>query len=296
MLRRCPALLFLAATLQAAAPTAGWISDLTGQADLFAEKAIHTVSQETLVQRSYTLPPHAHFTIGAAAQTLFANYFVHEIVSAYSIGRLKGDQSGNLLEYRELVSMDGKPLETPEVARKALALDIKVGEERIRKKILGEFTKLGLVDVATDYGLILLAFTSRGQSNLVLEESGSALVGTDDAIVLNWKQTSGGALEFRGSKAVRRPMHGSIWLRKSDGAPLRITASIEHAETNHYLRDDASVDYVASSFGCVTPATVVHRHLVDGVVLTENLYSYDPFRMFTTDTNIEYIRPPSDNK
>ena len=165
------------------------------------------------------LPPHPHFAIGEAADTLYSRYVVHDIVSEYSIGRLKGDASGNLLEYRELVSMDGKPVQTPEVARKALALDVTVGEEQIRKKILGEFTKLGLVDVATDYGLLLLAFTTRGQSSIEWEEAGAALVGTDDAIVFNWRQTSGGALEFRGRKTARRPMHGSIWIRQSDGRP-----------------------------------------------------------------------------
>jgi len=77
---------------------------------------------------------------------------------------------------------------------------------------------------------------------------------------------------------------------------MLITASMEHDESQHHLRDDASVDYVVSSFGCVTPATVVHRHFVDDVVLTENLYIYDPFRLFTTDTDIRYITPANDKK
>jgi hypothetical protein len=152
--------------------------------------------------------------------------------------------------------------------------------------MLAEFTKLGLVDVATDYGLILLAFTRKGQSTLELQESGSAWMGIDDTIVWSWRQLSGGALEFRGSKTTRHPMHGSIWIRRSDAMPLRISASIEHDEPQHHLRDDATIDYVLSSFGCVTPATVVHRHFVDGAPLTENLYTYAPFHLFTTDTKI----------
>jgi hypothetical protein len=37
---------------------------------------------------------------------------------------------------------------------------------------------------------------------------------------------------------------------------------------------------------------VVHRHFVDGVVLTENLYTYEPFHLFTADANIEYTGTP----
>jgi len=39
---------------------------------------------------------------------------------------------------------------------------------------------------------------------------------------------------------------------------------------------------------CQTPAAVVHRHYVDDVLLTENLYTYQPFRSFGSETNIIY--------
>src|SRR4051812_33109691 len=88
----------------------------------FQEKARRAVSEETLLQRSYTLPPHSHFAIGAAAEPLFAQYFVHEIVSQYGVDSLHGDTTGNLLEFREIVSKDGRPMQTPAAARKALAM------------------------------------------------------------------------------------------------------------------------------------------------------------------------------
>jgi hypothetical protein len=47
------------------------------------------------------------------------------------------------------------------------------------------------------------------------------------------------------------------------------------------------VDYKVSATGFPVPATVVHRH-VDGQGLTENLYTYEPFGLFTTDTTIRY--------
>jgi hypothetical protein len=126
---------------------------------------------------------------------------------------------------------------------------------------------------------------------MVLTPGGSSWIGTDEAIAYEWRQTSGGVLEFRGRTVNRRAMHGSIWVRKSDGLPLRISASVEHAEPQHRLRDDATIDYVLSSFGCVTPASVAHRHYVDDRILTENLYTYAPFRLFTAETNIQYGDP-----
>ncbi len=160
----------------------------------------------------------------------------------------------------------------------------------MRRQILAEFTRLGLVDVATDYGLVLLAFTSRGLPLLEIKPAGEAFVGTEEAVKLDWAQRTGGALEFRGRKVARRPLAGSIWIRKSDGMPLRIFAWFEHEEPKHTLRDEASVDYVVSAMGFPVPATVVHRHYVDGQGLTENLYTYEPFRLFTTDTNDPLLR------
>ena len=46
------------------------------------------------------------------------------------------------------------------------------------------------------------------------------------------------------------------------------------------------MDYIASAHGFLTPASVVHRHIVDGQVITENLYRYEPFKMFSADTEI----------
>jgi hypothetical protein len=48
------------------------------------------------------------------------------------------------------------------------------------------------------------------------------------------------------------------------------------------------VDFVLARSGCVTPASVAHRHFVDDKILTENLYTYSPFRLFATDTTIRY--------
>jgi hypothetical protein len=58
------------------------------------------------------------------------------------------------------------------------------------------------------------------------------------------------------------------------------------------IRDDATVEYILSSHGFLTPASVVHRHLVDGRLMTENLYAYEPFKLFSTSSDIKFTDLP----
>ena len=99
-------------------------------------------------------------------------------------------------------------------------------------------------------------------------------------------------LEFSGKQAVRRALQGTLWVRKSDGLPLRVQAWTEHAQSNQTIRDEATVDYTLSPHGFLTPASVVHRHLVGGQLMTENLYRYEPFKLFTADAEIKFTELP----
>jgi hypothetical protein len=284
---------FAFATTLAAQPVPPSVLSRTMEAaQAFRDKAPAAISRETLHQRSFAIPPHAHIAIGAAAaDPLRPRFFLHEVVSEYSIATLKGTSPTQLLEFRELVEKDGAPVNTPEKARRALQQDVRTGEERLRKHILEELTALGLADVATDYGLILLAFTREGLTGLEVVSGGEGFVGAEEAVAFDFRQISGGALEFRGKKVARLPMQGTLWVRRSDGVPLRISCWTEHPDGKHILRDQAMIDYGPTALGFVAPATVVHRHFVDGQALTENLYSYEPFHLFTTDTRIEYSTP-----
>jgi hypothetical protein len=133
--------------------------------------------------------------------------------------------------------------------------------------------------------------------------AGEEQVGADAAWVLNWQQTSpdAGLLQFVGNQASRVALRGRLLVRKSDGLPLRIQSWSEHPQrtlletwsghapdANENIRDEATVDYVQSAHGFLTPASVVHRHLVDGKVVTENLYRYEPFKMFSADAEIKF--------
>jgi hypothetical protein len=95
-------------------------------------------------------------------------------------------------------------------------------------------------------------------------------------------------LEFLGKQTSRLALQGRLLVRQSDGLPLRIQSWSENTQSTRTVRDEATVDYVQSAHGFLTPTSVIHRHMVDGQVITENLYRYDPFKLFSADAEIKF--------
>ena len=267
------------------------LSRVAEEAEMLQQSAPKSLTQETLEQRS--LMPATRFRprIGKAATVVQPlRLVVRQIISEYSVGTLKESALQNVTELRQVVSVDGRRVQSAERARHALSLGITAPDDRIRKRMLEDFARHGLVDIATDYGIFLLAFSKRGLENMKVAIAGEEPVGADAAWVLNWRQTSpdGGVLEFLGNQASRRALQGRLLVRQSDGLPLRIQSWSEHPQAGHVVRDEATVDYIQSPHGFLTPASVVHRHMIDGQVITENLYRYEPFKMFTADAEIKF--------
>jgi hypothetical protein len=271
------------------------LSRVAEEAEVFQQNAPKALTLETLEQRAVMPPSRFRPRIGnAATEIAKPRLQMREIVSEYSVGTLKESTSRDLFELRQVVSVDGRKVQSAESARHALSLGIKSPDDRVRKRMLEDFAKHGLVDIATDYGLILLAFTKRGQENMAITAGGEEPVGADTAAVVLWRQQSseGGALVFNGKQASRRSLQGRLLVRKSDGLPLRVEAWTERKDGNHSSRENAIVEYVQSAHGFLTPASVVHRHLIDGALITENLYRYEPFKMFSADTEIKFTELP----
>src|SRR5258705_11991493 len=134
---------------------------------------------------------------------------------------LKDSTSDILGNSGQVISMEARRAKSAESARHALSLGLKSADDRARKRMLEDFARNGLVDIATDYGLILLAFSKRGQQEMRFVPAGEEQVGADTVLVLNWEQTSdaAGVLEFHGNQAARRAMSGRLLVRKSDGLP-----------------------------------------------------------------------------
>jgi hypothetical protein len=276
------------------------LSRVAEEAEVFQDNAPKALTQETLEQRA-AMPgptPRFHPRFGKAPpkqETPKPRLQVREIVSEYSVAVLRDSASRNLVEFRQVVSVDGRSLQSAEKARHALSLGVHSSDDRARKRMLEDYARHGLVDIATDYGLILLAFTKRGQQQMKIEPAGETAIGPDDAVVFRWEQTTdaAGELEFHGKVAMRHALQGKLCVRKSDGLPLRVEAWVEHLDDfKHKIRDEATVDYVQSVHGFLTPASVVHRHKVDDELVTENLYRYEPFKLFAADTEIKFTEVP----
>lgn len=262
------------------------------EAEVLEQNAGKIVTQESLEQRSVMPPSRFRPRAGTPLEEATGQRLrIREVQSEFSFGSIRSSQSRDLFEYRQVLSVDGRPLQTADTALRALALDVKAGDDRVRKRLLEEFARTGLVDIATDYALILLAFTSRGQQEMEIASLSQGFVGTDAVLSFSWKQKSadGGAVEFHGQQSVHRALQGTLWLRASDGLPLRVSATMEYTDvSSHLIRDDATVDYVPSQHGFLTPASVIHHHLVNRAVITENLYRYEPFKLFSSSSSIQF--------
>jgi hypothetical protein len=295
--------LFLAALLtffgaQAQIDVKAVLTRVAEEADAFQESLPKALTTETLVQRTVLPPSHFQPRIGtAAAEAPKIRERVREIVSEYSVAGLHDSETNNLVEFRQVISVDGKPVQSPENARRALSLGVQSADDRVRKRMLEDFAKHGLVDIATDYAPILLAFSKRGLGNMVIGAVAQGQVGADTVLILAWQQktSAGGELEFHGRQATHLPLSGTLWVRESDDLPVRVQTwaqSVDRAK--HLIRDEATVDYVRSSHGFLTPTSVLHRHLVDGILMTENLYRYEPFKLFSSDAEIKFTEIPAD--
>jgi hypothetical protein len=265
------------------------------EAEVLEQNAARILTRESLEQRSLLPPSRFRPRTGSAADRATGPRFrIREVVSEFSFGALRSSRSHDLIEFRQVLSVDGRPLQTADNALRALSQTIQQGDDRTRKRMLEEFARNGLVDIATDYALIILAFTSRGQKQMEFSPAGQGYIGADPAIALTWKQksTQGGILEFHGRESVHRALQGTLWVKASDGLPLRVNAWTEYTDqAGRLIRDDATVDYIMSEHGFLTPASVIHHHSVDGAVITENLYRYEPFKFFSSSSTITFGSP-----
>lgn len=265
------------------------------EADVLERNAARILTRESLQQRALMPPSRFRPRAGSDAQRATGPRLrIREVVSEFSFGTLQSSLSHDLIEFRQVLSVDGQPLQTADNAVRVLSQTIRQGDDRTRKRMLEEFARNGLVNIATDYALIILAFTSRGQQQMEFSAAGQGYIGTDPAIALAWKQksTQGGILEFHGRDSVRRALQGTLWVRASDGLPLRINAGTEYTDqASQAIRDDATIDYVMSEHGFLTPASVIHRHVVNGAVMAENLYRYEPFQLFSSSSTITFGSP-----
>jgi hypothetical protein len=287
--------LVLTPALAAQTNTSQLLSRVAEEAEVLRQNLPNALSEETLEQRAWLPPSRFHPRAGSAPADFAPRLMVRTVVSEYTVASLRGASSPALVEYRQVVSVDGRAVQSEGEARHALTLGTKSLDDRLRKRMLEDFAQHGLVDVATDYGLILLEFTGSGQRELDILPAGRGLVGADDALIFSWQQKSaeGGELEFIGREAERHALAGRLWVRASDGLPLRVETWAEHPEGKRRIRDQATVEYAMAPRGFLAPASVLYQHMVDRQLLTENRYTYAPFKIFAADAEVKFTDEPA---
>src|SRR5207244_5603049 len=134
------------------------------------------------------------------------------------------DSPGALHEFRTVVSIDGRKVQAPEKARRTLTLGVTSADDSVKKQLLKEFEKHGLIGAATDFGQLILLFSKRRLANYDFELAGQDRIGADTAARLKFRQKGGNEslTVFAHNDAIRAVLQGFLWVRMPDYVPLRI--------------------------------------------------------------------------
>ena len=297
----------LIALILAAAPvpSADTISDalarLSEEAEAFALIAPQVLSQETCRQKAAKGRRGLHFSAAPAPGTPpQLSFRVREITSEYGFAALKDSEDG-LHEFRRVISVDGRPIETASEARRKLSLALTDPGDRERRRLLRDFERWGLDGAVTDFGQSILLFVRRRLADYKFTPGESSRIGPDQAHAIDFRQ-SGGAQAFRifdrGDQVVHQPLEGRVWVRDSDSLPLRIELRSARKQEHRSLVDVAVIDYAMSAHGALLPASVLHRQFVDEQMVVENSLQYSTFRRFAASAEIKFTEidePPPKN-
>lgn len=266
------------------------------EARVFAEKSPRVVGVERFTQRGRLAPPRFRLRKGANPNEAPAlGYRQTAMVSEYGFGTLK-EAPGDIREIRRVISVNGRPVdENRPQARLTLSEGMASDADRLNKQMLQDMEAHGLVGAVSDLGQMLLMFT-RGQLKNYRFSFESArpaetLQGTA-VTVLRYKQKDdeeqSGARLYAGQELHRIPLEGELWVRASDGLPLRITARITAREGRDKAVHLMTVDYAMGSQGVLLPARTTYSRRQKEIVYVESEAVYSDFKMFGADANIKF--------
>ena len=275
-------LLCFALVLHADESTQKLADRLAREAEAFEKIAPQLVDRETLHQRVMAPPARFKLRVGdAATHPPVATWKEREIVSEYAVALLDSE----IHELRQVTSVDGKQVAGESEAQNTLVKLLTSHNDERKKRALEQLEKYGLRGGATDFGQILLLFTRSNLERYEITAVGPRLLGTVPTQVFHYRQLDGpvaltvvlGNGQFR---TQRLSVEGEIWVRESDGLPLRITMAATDTGTEQTLREEATVDYAMSEFGTLLPLETTHRELRSGVEVAENKTTYADFHRF----------------
>lgn len=244
----------------------------------FWHSAPDYIARETLSQKALTLPKRRLRTGRGALEPPRPEFGHREIVSYYALSSFRSSSEA-LHEFREVVSVDGQAPagdSSPERLRNAVTTQ----DDKTKKALAREFERTSLAVAATDFGQLILLFTKSNQAKYDFTLRGSALVGADRAMILDFSQRAGAeALRVtEPGHEVREPLTGQIWIRELGFVPLRISLETSRHDGSRTIRDEARVDYEPKADGMVLPVSIVYRRFVNEELSVEGIYAYTDWR------------------
>jgi hypothetical protein len=250
------------------------LAEVARVATTFWHSAPDYVGRETLNQKALTLPKRKLRAGASAVEPPKPEFGHREIVSYYAISSFRSSPEA-LHEFREMISVDGQNITGGHAADEFRSI-LNGGDDKAKKALLDGFEKNSLAVAATDFGQLILLFTKANQGKYNFRSGGSALVGADRALIVDFSQSAGAeALRVaEPGKEIREPLTGQIWIREAGFMPLRITLRTAHLERSRTIRDEARVDYQPKTEGMILPASVVYRRFVNDDLHVEAVYQY----------------------
>ncbi len=271
---------------------------MTEEAELFAQSASQLIAEETLTQRSAKQEKRSFFRVGQSA--LEPPKLVlqeRELKSEFGYAQMVQDGDPVFHEARQVVSVDGKTEQPADKARRKLVSGLKSEGDEAKKNLLEDLQKHGLERSATDFSLMILLFRARNLPLLDILFGRLSNAGSEPALVYSFREKNGeGSFTiFNGKEMVHQKLRGEIWLRRSDGMPLRITfGAMLPLPNGAIVQDSGQVDYVRSDSGIVTPAASRYQRTDAAVLVSETLFRYSKFRKFSADSDLKF--PESSGK
>jgi hypothetical protein len=255
------------------------LPQIARQASRFWQGASGYFCHETLHQKALILPKRKLRIGRKATEALKPEFKDREIVSYYALSAFRTSPEA-LHEFRQVVSVDGKPAMPESKALQKFQAILKSKDDRARTELQEDFDQANLAVAATDFGQLILLFTKANLGKYSFERDTPALIGADRAIVIKFRQSTGreGLRIEEPGKQVKQPLSGQLWVRESDYQPLRITLTAARQIDSEEIRDEARVDYAPTNGGAVLPASVIYRRYVDNELKVENVSQYSDWQ------------------
>lgn len=266
-------------------------SRLAEEASVFARVAPDVIGTEKLRQRAIKLTHrrfHPH-VVDQSAQPKGPEWQDRELVSEYGFSTL-ADNPGALREFRRVLTVDGRDVTKSKDSPDVLAKSILSQDDHAKRKLLEQFEKYGLVGTVTDFGQLILLFEGKNIDQYEFAFAGTRMLAADSVLVFSYRQIDGPErlTVWDGKNTIRQKTSGEIWVRESDGLPVRITLNAVRGLGDQAVSEQAQVDYAMSSYGIILPVSVTHREYRAGVLSAENMFTYSGFRKFGASTVIQF--------